>query len=120
MATTAKRRLIRDLRSLKGDQHVSVISSPLEDNMFLWKAVIFGPEDTPWEGGTFRLTLEFTNEYPTKPPVVKFVTKIFHPNGTSLHVKRFLFSIFFFYCCLFLLFYLFYFDDLFFLSFFLS
>lgn len=30
--------------------------------------------------GTFKLTLEFTEEYPNRPPTVKFVTKIFHPN----------------------------------------
>ena len=26
----------------------------------VWQAVIFGPDDTPWEGGTFKLVLEFT------------------------------------------------------------
>ena len=31
--------------------------------------------------GTFRLTMEFTEEYPNKPPIVKFVSKMFHPNG---------------------------------------
>ena len=25
-----------------------------------WNGVIFGPDDTPWDGGTFKLTLEFT------------------------------------------------------------
>ena len=39
------------------------------------------PEDAAWEGGTFKLTLEFSEDYPTKAPVVKFVTKVFHPNG---------------------------------------
>ena len=38
------------------------------------------PEDTAWEDGTFKLTLEFTEEYPNKAPTVKFVTKMFHPN----------------------------------------
>jgi ubiquitin-conjugating enzyme E2 A len=33
-----------------------------------WQAVIFGPDDTPWEGGTFKLLLEFTEDYPNKPP----------------------------------------------------
>merc|ERR1711923_524619 len=30
----------------------------------IWQAVIFGPDDTPWEGGTFKLVLEFTEDYP--------------------------------------------------------
>ena len=39
--------------------------------------------DTPFEDGTFRLTIEFTEEYPNKPPTVKFVSKMFHPNVYS-------------------------------------
>ena len=38
------------------------------------------PDETAWEDGTFKLTLEFTEEYPNKAPTVKFVTKMFHPN----------------------------------------
>lgn len=38
------------------------------------------PDETPWEDGTFRLQLEFTEDYPNKAPTVKFVTKLFHPN----------------------------------------
>ncbi len=34
---------------------------------------VFGrPEDTAWEDGTFKLTLEFTEEYPNKAPTVKY------------------------------------------------
>lgn len=46
----------------------------------IWNAVIFGPHDTPFEDGTFKLTIEFTEEYPNKPPTVRFVSKMFHPN----------------------------------------
>ena len=49
----------------------------------LWNAVIFGPEDSPWDGGTFKLTITFSEEYPNKPPVVKFLSKMFHPNSES-------------------------------------
>lgn len=35
-----------------------------------WEAVIFGPDDTEWEGGVFNLLMEFTEEYPLKPPKV--------------------------------------------------
>jgi len=45
-----------------------------------WTAVIFGPDDTPWEGGTFKLELVFNENYPNMAPVVKFQTKLFHPN----------------------------------------
>jgi ubiquitin-conjugating enzyme E2 A len=31
-------------------------------------------------GGTFKLELQFSEEYPNKPPSVKFVSKLFHPN----------------------------------------
>lgn len=38
------------------------------------------PHDTPFEDGTFKLTIEFTEEYPNKAPTVRFVSKMFHPN----------------------------------------
>lgn len=54
--------------------------APTDNNIMIWHAVIFGPHDTPFEDGTFKLTLEFTEEYPNKPPTVRFVSKMFHPN----------------------------------------
>lgn len=54
--------------------------APTDNNIMIWNAVIFGPHDTPFEDGTFKLTIEFTEEYPNKPPTVRFVSKMFHPN----------------------------------------
>lgn len=45
-----------------------------------WNAVIIGPSDTPYEDGTFRLVLQFDEQYPSKPPSVKFLSPMFHPN----------------------------------------
>lgn len=45
-----------------------------------WNAVIIGPNDTPYEDGTFRLVLQFDEQYPNKPPSVKFLSPMFHPN----------------------------------------
>jgi len=46
----------------------------------LWNAVIFGPADTPFEDGTFKLVMTFEESYPNKPPHVKFLSRMFHPN----------------------------------------
>jgi len=80
MTTPARRRLMRDFRRLQNDPPQGVTGAPAENDLMSWQAVIFGPDDTPWEGGTFKLELQFTEDYPNKPPVVKFVTKLFHPN----------------------------------------
>lgn len=45
-----------------------------------WNAVIFGPEGTPFEDGTFKLVTEFSEDYPNKPPTVRILCKMFHPN----------------------------------------
>ncbi|KNB44617.1 ubiquitin-conjugating enzyme family protein [Blastocystis sp. subtype 4] len=50
------------------------------EDLFLWDAMISGPDDSPWEGGMFALQLRFPDDYPSNPPVVRFVTPIFHPN----------------------------------------
>jgi hypothetical protein len=39
-----------------------------------------GPEGTPFEGGVFELALTVPESYPLAAPIVKFKTKIFHPN----------------------------------------
>lgn len=44
-------RLMRDFRRLQQDPPQGVNGSPDADNILRWKAVIFGPEDTPWDGG---------------------------------------------------------------------
>ena len=71
---------MRDFRRLQNDPRNGVDGAPMDNNIMAWQAVIFGPDDTPWEGGTFQLLMEFTEDYPNKPPAVKFVTKMFHPN----------------------------------------
>jgi len=48
--------------------------------MMICEAIIFGPDDTEWESGVFRLKMEFSDKYPIEPPKVRFMTTMFHPN----------------------------------------
>jgi ubiquitin-protein ligase len=57
-----------------------VSGAPSENNIMQRNAVIVGPEGTPFEDGTFKLVIEFSEEYPNKPPAVRFLSKMFHPN----------------------------------------
>lgn len=104
-STNCRRRLIRDFKRLSTDPPGGVSGSPCPDNIMLWNAVIFGPGqfyrqpdfsfvdsylglekkkqyagDTPFEDGTFKLLLTFDESYPNKPPSVKFLSRMFHPN----------------------------------------
>ena len=65
---------------LQQDPPEGVNACPRAENIMAWKAVIFGPQGTIWDGGVFRLSMEFSEEYPNKAPKVMFLTKIFHPN----------------------------------------
>ncbi|CAL9168256.1 unnamed protein product, partial [Musa hybrid cultivar] len=84
MSTPARKRLMRDFKRLQQDPPAGVSGAPQDNNILLWNAVIFGPDDTPWDGGTFKLTLQFTEDYPNKPPTVRFVSRMFHPNNGSI------------------------------------
>ena len=56
-----------------------------ESNVTCWRALITGPEDTPYSAGCFIFDLYFPPNYPAVPPQVHFKTtgggKIrFNPN----------------------------------------
>lgn len=53
VAILCLQRLMRDFKRLRQDPPQGVNGSPNPDNIMLWNAVIFGPEDTPWDGGMF-------------------------------------------------------------------
>lgn len=51
-----------------------------DDNLNNYQAAIHGPVDSPFEGGMYLLDIHFADEYPFKPPKIKFSTRMFHPN----------------------------------------
>lgn len=56
--------------------HIEVV----DDNIFNLKGHIYGPINSSFEGGIFKIEAKIPNSYPFSPPSVKFVTRIWHPN----------------------------------------
>ncbi|KAL0837148.1 hypothetical protein Bca101_089038 [Brassica carinata] len=74
------KRLQSELMGLMMGGDPGISAFPEEDNIFCWKGTITGSKDTVFEGTEYRLSLAFSNDYPFKPPKVKFETCCFHPN----------------------------------------
>uniref|UniRef100_A0A0D3BWB0 UBC core domain-containing protein n=1 Tax=Brassica oleracea var. oleracea TaxID=109376 RepID=A0A0D3BWB0_BRAOL len=55
-------------------------SSDGTNNLMVWQCIIPGKSGTDWEGGFYPLTLNFSEDYPSKPPKCKFPQGFFHPN----------------------------------------
>jgi len=66
-----------DLKTMKQSPPEGVSASPMsEDNLFVWGGTVFGPDDTAWEGGIYSMRLTFTDQYPDKPPRVRFTSEM--------------------------------------------
>jgi ubiquitin-conjugating enzyme (huntingtin interacting protein 2) len=87
MAGHRARRIGKELADIQADSvsHINVES--VGDSVTKLKGSFQGPPGTPYEGGTFEVDIQIPNEYPFKPPVMKFMTKIWHPNVSSQTVS---------------------------------
>lgn len=60
------------------------VSLPSEADLQTWHVVVSpGPEAGPYSGGVFGLVVRLPDDYPFKPPLVTFHTRVYHPNVTN-------------------------------------
>ena len=80
----ARRRLLNEFKTLQNesDHHDDSFfcTSPYENDIMKWNAVIFGTDGFIHEKGIFKLVMTFCHKYPHMPPQIKFLSSLFHPN----------------------------------------
>eukprot|EP00160_Parvularia_atlantis_P014348 Unigene3520_Nuclearia_a/m.10749 Unigene3520_Nuclearia_a/g.10749 ORF Unigene3520_Nuclearia_a/g.10749 Unigene3520_Nuclearia_a/m.10749 type:complete len:192 (+) Unigene3520_Nuclearia_a:2-577(+) len=78
-----RRRIEKELQAAAKDAASGVTITSVGDSLTHLTGTFNGPVGTPYEGGTFIVDIELTNQYPFAPPKMKFRTKVYHPNVSS-------------------------------------
>lgn len=87
MANIAVARIKREFKEVVKSEEVAKCHIRVElknDSFTELRGEIAGPPDTPYEGGNYVLDIKIPETYPFNPPKVQFVTKIWHPNISSV------------------------------------
>lgn len=74
------KRLKNELKELEKFPDDNFTIKIINNNIYTWEALLYGPKDTIFENGKFKLSILIPEYYPFKPPIIKFMTPIYHPN----------------------------------------
>ncbi|KAK9452248.1 ubiquitin-conjugating enzyme/RWD-like protein [Limtongia smithiae] len=78
------RRIGRELQDVTADSQAGVKLELVNDSdLSHLKGYFTGPPGTPYAGGQYKVDIQIPDDYPFKPPVMKFDTKVYHPNISS-------------------------------------
>ena len=77
-------RIKKEYNDLQKEKNTNVQVKLVNNDFRHWKGRIKGPIDTCYQGGIFDVDIIIPDDYPFKPPKMKFDTKIWHPNISSV------------------------------------
>ncbi|KAI5188709.1 ubiquitin-conjugating enzyme E2 D [Nematocida sp. AWRm77] len=87
--SNSAKRITKELKDIKeaeknkgkeSGEQILVISPVDDSDIYTWRGKITPPQGSNYHGGTFYLDIKFPTDYPFKPPRIRFLTRIFHPN----------------------------------------
>lgn len=87
MASNRMRRVGKEIEDIRKDEASQIMIESDGSDITKLRASFPGPPDTPYEGGTYAVNITVPNEYPFRPLVMKFSTKVWHPNISSQTVS---------------------------------
>ncbi|KAI8461012.1 ubiquitin-conjugating enzyme/RWD-like protein [Phakopsora pachyrhizi] len=83
MANRTKR-VMKEIQDCQKDAHTTQIHVEiLDEDLSRLRGKFPGPLNSPYEGGTFEVSIEIPKMYPFEPLKMKFITKVYHPNVSS-------------------------------------
>ena len=73
--------ILNDFKTIQQNNENDFFSVGLvNDDIYNWEVIIFGPKDTPFESGIFKAEMKFPHNYPEEPPTFVFKSPMWHPN----------------------------------------
>jgi ubiquitin-protein ligase len=72
---------LSEVRKSEALASIGASAGPIKrGDLYHWKACFIGPKKTGYDGGLFRLLIDFPTNFPQGKPDVNFKYPVFHPN----------------------------------------
>lgn len=81
MSNARNARITREINNFATKSPWGITCTPEKEEVYDVLLVnMLGPKGSPYERGSFKLVVNIPKRYPFEPPLVKFLTPVYHPN----------------------------------------
>ncbi len=86
MSLTRLTKEIKEVQTLIDNKSTNIVEiKPNVDDIKNVTVVFKGPAESPFSNLDLKISLEYPDDYPFKPPKITFLTKMYHPNISTLN-----------------------------------